>query len=109
VGSKLKSREELRAEWQDFQERLERKKQEALTNHKGYYLCKMDAEQWLRNPRHLRAPDFKIVVVQNSIDVPVSDNDIFHLQVGGCGWVQVCGWGRPGAVKARHVWQSCSA
>jgi hypothetical protein len=40
--------DELRKEWQEFKERQEKQRQEALTNHRGYYMARVDATRQVR-------------------------------------------------------------
>lgn len=42
----------------------------------GKGLARLQAIDW----GHLRAPVIRQVLVQNSIDVPTAENDVFHLQ-----------------------------
>lgn len=41
LGTKLKSTEELRAEWEAFKAQQRRAREEALANHRGVYVCKV--------------------------------------------------------------------
>eukprot|EP00877_Chromochloris_zofingiensis_P007619 jgi/Chrzof1/310/Cz01g10230.t1 len=79
IGTKLKSIEELRQEWLEFKAKTERQRQEAMTNHRGYYLCKIDATKLVRGDVS-QLPPFRVIVVQNSVDIPATESDIFHVQ-----------------------------
>ena len=49
VGPKLRGVEELRAEWAAFKARQAAVADEALSNHRGLYLCKLDASGAVRD------------------------------------------------------------
>lgn len=78
LGEKLKSTEELKAEFREFRAKQERAREEALTNHRGYYQCRLDGRTLLQ--KDSKAPLLRTVVVQNSIDIPATDSDFFHIQ-----------------------------
>ena len=42
VGEGVKNKEDLKREWEEFRKKQEQQQQEALANHKGTYMCKMD-------------------------------------------------------------------
>ena len=111
LGPHLRSREELKAAWADFQARQQRQRDDALTAHRGVYMCRIDATAAVAAARaaaarldyrgvlaevraggglaalrgadvwdRLRPPELRLVVVQNSLDAPASERDLFHLQ-----------------------------
>ena len=43
VGDRLKSRDELRAEWEAFQQKQKKEVLEAAVNYRGVYVFKVDA------------------------------------------------------------------
>lgn len=50
VGDKLKTREELRAEWEAFQQQQKKAELEASVNYRGVYQFKIDATGARRRP-----------------------------------------------------------
>ena len=77
VGEALKEPSELKREFEEFRRRQEKERLEEATTHRGLYLCRLDASEILRGSR---APLFRAIVVQNSIDFPVGKDDSFHVQ-----------------------------
>jgi DnaJ family protein C protein 11 len=73
VGAKLQSTEERRAAWKAFLDEQERKRQDALSNHRGTYLCRLDATALAHGAP--RAPSMRMVMASNAVEIP--------LEVGG--------------------------
>lgn len=90
LGDKLKTREELRAEWEAFQQQQKKAELEASVNYRGVYQFKIDATA-LVNPYapHLaRTPELTNIYMTSGLDVPLesrdwgwlaSEQDVAHL------------------------------
>jgi len=82
LGSKLQSTEERRAQWQAFLDDQERKRQDALTNHRGHYLCRLDATAVAHGEQRL--PAAKMIMASNAVDIPLefggSDAGVLTVQ-----------------------------
>lgn len=90
VGERLKSRDELRAEWEAFQKQQKKEVLEASVNYRGVYIFKVDATA-LVNPyaAHLaRTPEITNIYMTSGLDVPLeskdwgwlgSEQDVAHL------------------------------
>eukprot|EP00879_Flechtneria_rotunda_P006476 GHRR01006805.1.p1 GENE.GHRR01006805.1~~GHRR01006805.1.p1 ORF type:complete len:656 (+),score=249.29 GHRR01006805.1:248-2215(+) len=79
VGTKLRSTDELRKEWEAFQAQQRRAREEATAQHRGIYICKVDGRGWAHGD-WAKLPQIRMVVVQNSLDVSVTDADVALLQ-----------------------------
>ncbi|GBF91653.1 hypothetical protein Rsub_03957 [Raphidocelis subcapitata] len=79
LGTKLQSTEERRAAWAAFLEDRERKRQDALTNHRGHYLCRLDASALAHG--RARVPGVRMIMASNAVDIPLD------LSGGGDGGV----------------------
>lgn len=75
---------------------------QAATTHRGLYLCRLDASEVLRGSK---APLFRAIVVQNSIDFPVGKDDSLHVQgqVRACAGAGACMHGGLHGVECMHV------
>ncbi|KAL4442759.1 hypothetical protein ABPG77_006753 [Micractinium sp. CCAP 211/92] len=90
LGDKLKTRDELRAEWEAFQKQQKKAELEASVNYRGVYQFKIDATA-LVNPyaRHVaRTPELTNIYMTSGLDVPLesrdwgwlaSEQDVAHL------------------------------
>lgn len=83
LGSKLQSVEERRAQWREFLEDQERKRQDALTNHRANYVCRLDATALAHG--ELKAPIVTLIMATNAVDVPL---DLAGGGDGGVVYVQ---------------------
>eukprot|EP00775_Hariotina_reticulata_P001748 gene1748-2089_t len=79
VGTKLKGTDELRREWEAFKAQQRRAREEALASHRGTYICKVDGRGWA-HADWKQLPQIRMVVVQNSLDVAITDADVAVLQ-----------------------------
>ncbi|GFR48961.1 hypothetical protein Agub_g10975 [Astrephomene gubernaculifera] len=80
LGTKLDSLEEIKKKWEEFQKKQAAERSDAASNHRGTYLCKVDASD-LRRSLTGQQPLFRQVVVQNSIDTPVGEGgDVAYIQ-----------------------------
>lgn len=79
VGTKLKSTEELRREWEAFKAQQQRAREEAMAHHRGIYMCRVDGRGWAHGDL-AQFPQIRMVVVQNSLDMTVFDSDAALLQ-----------------------------
>eukprot|EP00798_Chlamydomonas_sp_ICE-L_P030690 gene30690-35717_t len=77
LGDHLKDPKEFRREFEEFKKRMERNRIAEATSHRGYYLCRMSLSEIMRGSP---APLFRAILVQNSIDFNLSDDDSVHLQ-----------------------------
>ncbi|KAI8462295.1 MAG: molecular chaperone [Monoraphidium minutum] len=82
LGSKLQSTEERRAAWKAFLDERERKRQDAAGNHRGSYVCRLDATAAARG--EAKAPAMRMVMASNAVDVPLdfggADGGVVTLQ-----------------------------
>jgi DnaJ family protein C protein 11 len=79
VGPKLGGAEDLRKRWEEFKQQQQAQREQASLSHRGYYLCKIDGSKVVRGD-FSRTPPLRIVVVQNSVDIPITDEDTLFLQ-----------------------------
>lgn len=79
VGTKLKSTDELRKEWDAFKAQQQRAREEAMAHHRGIYICRVDGRGWAHGDWP-KFPQIRMVVVQNSLDMTVFDSDAALLQ-----------------------------
>lgn len=71
--------DELRKEWEAFKAQQKRAKEEAAANHRGIYICRVDGRGWAHGD-WAEVPQIRMVVVQNSLDMSLSDKDVALLQ-----------------------------
>lgn len=93
VGPKLKSVDEMRKEWSEFKAQQERQRQEAMSNHRGYYLARIDATRQVAGDWS-SLPVIRMMIIQNSLDLPFGEKDAAHVQAQVCG-----GTGAAGGVR----------
>ena len=79
VGPKLAGAEDLRKRWEEFKQQQEAQREQASLSHRGYYLCRLDGSRVIRGD-FSSTPPLRIVIVQNSVDIPVTDQDTLFLQ-----------------------------
>uniref|UniRef100_A0A383W4E3 J domain-containing protein n=1 Tax=Tetradesmus obliquus TaxID=3088 RepID=A0A383W4E3_TETOB len=79
LGTKLKNTDELRKEWEAFKAQQRAAREEAAASHRGIYICRVDGRGWAHGD-WAAVPQIRMVVVQNSLDVSVTDADVLLLQ-----------------------------
>eukprot|EP00882_Tetradesmus_deserticola_P017811 GHRQ01019103.1.p1 GENE.GHRQ01019103.1~~GHRQ01019103.1.p1 ORF type:complete len:179 (+),score=76.34 GHRQ01019103.1:593-1129(+) len=79
LGTKLKDTEELRKQWEAFKAQQRSAREEAAASHRGIYICRVDGRGWAHGD-WASTPQIRMVVVQNSLDVSVTDADVMLLQ-----------------------------
>eukprot|EP00798_Chlamydomonas_sp_ICE-L_P016635 gene16635-22884_t len=77
LGESLRDPKDFRREFEDFRQRTEQQRLEDGTIHKGHYLCRVDASELIRGTS---APLFRAILIQNSIDFPLTARDSVHIQ-----------------------------
>jgi hypothetical protein len=87
--------DELRKEWEAFKAQQRAAREEAAASHRGIYICRVDGRGWAHGD-WAAVPQIRMVVVQNSLDVSVTDADVLLLQGQAAlrgnqvGWVAFC-------------------
>jgi hypothetical protein len=71
--------DELRKEWEAFKKQQRAAREEAAASHRGIYICRVDGRGWAHGD-WASVPQIRMVVVQNSLDVSVTDADVLLLQ-----------------------------
>jgi DnaJ family protein C protein 11 len=79
VGSKLDGPEELRRKWEAFKAQQAKEAEDASVGHRAYYMCMLDAVK-LVNGDITSVPMPRVIVVQNSVAVPVTPQDTLSIQ-----------------------------
>mmetsp|Transcript_24415 Transcript_24415/g.62061 ORF Transcript_24415/g.62061 Transcript_24415/m.62061 type:complete len:715 (-) Transcript_24415:112-2256(-) len=79
VGDHLKSREEIRKEWEEFKAKLERQKQEQAVVQRGSYQCRVDASRLLRGEGLGKGPLFRSVVAQSALEAVVGERNVMSV------------------------------
>ncbi|EFN53601.1 hypothetical protein CHLNCDRAFT_58555 [Chlorella variabilis] len=90
VGDRLKTRDELRAEWEAFQTKQKKEALEASVNYRGVYVFKTDATALVRpySRSVARTPELTSIYMTSGLDVPLesrdwgwlgSEQDVAHL------------------------------
>lgn len=91
LSDPLKSREELRKEWEAFREKQKQQNVDAQVNHRGVYVFRVDASALAAPYSHdvPRTPEISNVYMTTGVDVPIeaskdwgpfaSERDVIHL------------------------------
>jgi DnaJ family protein C protein 11 len=90
LGDRLKTRDELRAEWEAFQKKQKKEALEASVNYRGVYIFKVDATALVSPymPSLPRTPELTSIYMTSGLDVPLeskdwgwlaSEQDVAHL------------------------------
>ncbi|MEW5320293.1 MAG: hypothetical protein WDW38_011375 [Sanguina aurantia] len=80
VGPSLTGLAELKKQWEEFKRKQEADRQDAASNHRGSYMCRVDATEY-RQVLQGRAPLFRALSISNSVDAPLGEGgDVVTLQ-----------------------------